>query len=215
MKIRNIVLVTIFASTAACTTGKFSSSYKAERSTVDSLTLLTPIVLVEENDGENKKNNLLIGASNSIIISEISKITLSSKYSIVGQELTYQDIDELFEVCKSLEFSENILDGQIVPKGFLNNIGIAETKYGLILIYRATFNPLYEPHYNLTTGIATSSLIIAPQSKPFSDLRLLVINLENGEVAHYSSKISENHDPRVAGDVEFLTKAILKSVYYR
>lgn len=214
MKTKIISLITIIASLIACTTGKYTSNYKAERSNIDSLTILTPWVLVEENDGENRKSNLLIEESNRMIISKITEKLLSSKYSIINQEFIYEDTKEFLEFCNKLEFSGDKLEGQIVPNGFLDNIENPQTKYGLLLIYRAEFNPVYEPHYNLKAGIQTSYIIIDPQTKPSSDLRLLVINFQSEEVAHYSSKISKSHDPRVPDDVEFLTKAILKSVYY-
>ena len=81
--------------------------------------------------------------------------------------------------------------------------------------YFGTINPDFSPHHNLTAGMASNSIVIAPHTKPHSDLQLLIIDTESNEIVFFDQRETSNIDPRVPEEVEQVTKTILKKIYYK
>ncbi len=213
---KNTLYIILLFSLVSCGTGKFATSYKLEKKSTDSLIILQPLVqidMVDEMNNKEKDNKLI--ENNKKLISDITYGLLDSKYILFDQGIADYNTDLIFNLCDHLENSENTLSGHYILDLDFSNEFKTGPKYALLIVYKGMFNPNFEPDYNIKAGMTTNTLIINSSTKPYSDLRLLIINRENNEVVFYSSNKTTNSDPRVQAEIEQMTKLILKPIYYK
>ncbi len=114
-------------------------------------------------------------------------------------------------------FGHNELNKQLVCNFcILNHFGSEiKNRYALLLIFYSNYNPDYQSHYNAKMGLATTKILVDKKTKPFSDLRLIVMDTLNKEIVFYDNISSSNFDPRLEVEIETMTKKILKKIYYK
>ncbi len=140
---------------------------------------------------------------------------LKSKYKIEKCELPFIDTSIFRETFQRLEASTNSLSN-ISANTILNHFGNEiKNRYALLLVFYSNYNPDYQTHYNAKMGLASSRIILDKNTKPYSDLRLLIMDTLNKEIVYYDKISSNNYDPRLADEIEVMTKKILKKIYYK
>ncbi|MBP6455933.1 MAG: hypothetical protein KA275_04310, partial [Chitinophagaceae bacterium] len=140
---------------------------------------------------------------------------LKSKYKIEKCDLPLIDTSIYRESFQHLDDAPNMLSN-ISASSILNHFGSEiKNRYALLLIFYSNYNPDYQSHYNAKMGLATTKILVDKKTKPFSDLRLIVMDTLNKEIVFYDNISSSNFDPRLEVEIETMTKKILKKIYYK
>jgi len=194
---------------------KYSSDFKKAKKKIDNLTIFNPIVhIVANNQRAEYIDSTLIKVNQELLDSLTNKM-LHNKYNLKNAILPVLDINMFTDLFNQLENSPKLFDN-ISAKGLLSKLNLEyENKYALMLVYYGQINPDFPPHYNVQRGMASNSIIIDRSTKPYSDMRLMIIDTENESVVFYDMVNSSNFDPRISTEVEQLAKKILKKIYYK
>lgn len=199
-----------------CKSSKYANNFKKEKKNIENLILLTPIVKVLSVSIDKKLQDTLLNRKNKKIIENTTLKLLKKNYNIESK--SYKNID--FELINSkLEQFENKnnknidISSEFLTDGYRFN---SDEKYVLLLIYQATFNPKFPPHYKLYNTLS-GRILISPNEKinAESDLRVLILNSQTNKIVFYDKVNSSKFDPREAVEVEQMTKSILRKVYYK
>ena len=194
---------------------KYSSDFKKEKKKIDILTIFNPIVHIVVNNNRTEYIDSTLTKVNQELLDSLTKKMLYKKYNIKNTVLPELDINIFTDLFKQLENSPKLLDN-ISAKGLLSELNLEyESKYALMLVYYGQINPDYPPHYNIHSGLASNTIVINSSTKPYSEMRLMIIDTENESVVFYDMVNSSNFDPRVSTEVEQMAKKIMKKIYYK
>lgn len=199
----------------SCNSGKYATSYKIEKSDVDSIVLIHPFVQIETIDRNGNHQDLTLTQEHKRLIYSTANELLDSKYSITPQDTLAIDMDYVNEIFEKLDESKKLISGIYLSKGDNSTQSIVGSKYALIVFYQGVYNPNFQPDHNVKAGLATNMLIVNPSSKPASTMRVLMINRNTHEVVFYAKKTTREADPRIVSEIEKLTRSILKPIYYK
>jgi hypothetical protein len=194
---------------------KYSSDFKKEKKKIDMLTILSPIVHVVANNNSTQYLDSTLTKANQELLDSLTNKMLIEKYYIKNITLPELDINIFTDLFKQLESSPKLLDN-ISTKALLSELNLEyECKYALMLVYNGQINPDFPPHYNIKSGLASNSIVINSSTKPYSKMRLMIIDTEIESVVFYDMVNSSNFDPRVSAEVEQMAKKIMKKIYYK
>lgn len=194
---------------------KYSSSFKKEKSKIENLTIYSPVVHITANNNKTEYKDSTLSKLNQEFLDSLTNNLLSKKYNLNNSLLPEFNINLFTELFKEVERSPKLLN-DISAKEIFQKLNLkSESKYALMLVYNGQINPDYPPHYNIYSGLASNSVIVNPNTKPYSDLRIMIFDTENESVVFYDMVSSSNFDPRVSSEVEQLAKKILKKIYYK
>lgn len=194
---------------------KYSADFKKEIKGIDKLTIFNPTVHIFANNTKIEYLDSNLTKANQELFEGLTNNLLFKKFTLEESTLPVLDINIFDDLFKELEDSPKLLDN-ISAKRLLSEVKLeCKTKFALMLVYYGRFNPNFQPHYNTQSGVASNKIIINPSTKPYSEMRLLVIDTENEEIVFYDSVNSTNFDPRVSSEVEQMAKKILKKIYYK
>ena len=194
---------------------KYSSSFKKEKSKIENLTIYSPVVHITANNNKTEYKDSTLSKLNQEFLDSLTNNLLSKKYNLNNSLLPEFNINQLTELFKEVERSPKLLN-DISAKEIFQKLNLkSESKYALMLVYNGQINPDYPPHYNIYSGLASNSVIVNPNTKPYSDVRIMIFDTENESVVFYDMVSSSNFDPRVSSEVEQLAKKILKKIYYK
>ncbi|OFX19158.1 MAG: hypothetical protein A2033_02030 [Bacteroidetes bacterium GWA2_31_9] len=199
-----------------CRSIKYSIEFKENKKHIDSYFVFKPIVeLKKVNNNKPTIDSVLSNSTEEIIKNKTIKL-LSNKFSLteINEQIFNKTIlnDLYIQIDNN---KEKVLQNIFFDSIITINYQVKENKYGILLSINGYYNPDYSPHYNLTTGIATSSVVINPYTKPHLSLRVLVIDIEKKEVVYYDKTSTSNYDPRIKNEIEELVLLKLKKIYYR
>jgi len=206
---------TILFTTNCVSTAKLSTEFKSQKKHVDTLCLLEPAVKIISKRGTIQSIDSQLTKVNKELLEKITSDLLDSKYIIEKSEFSINDFSILDEMYQNLENSPKLINKVSINSFLEANVVDKKSRYILLLTYIGGINPDFAPNYNIKAGIASNSVIINPGTKPFSDIRLVIIDRIRKEVVYYDSFYSSNYDPRLPENVEQMTKTILKSIYYK
>ncbi|MBR9832830.1 hypothetical protein GYB57_11840 [bacterium] len=194
---------------------KYSSSFKKEKSKIENLTIYSPVVHITANNNKTEYKDSTLSKLNQEFLDSLTNNLLSKKYNLNNSLLSEFNINLFTELFKEVERSPKLLN-DISAKEIFQKLNLkSESKYALMLVYNGQINPDYPPHYNIYSGLASNSVIVNPNTTPYSDMRILIFDTENESVVFYDMVSSSNFDPRVSSEVEQLAKKILKKIYYK
>lgn len=194
---------------------KYSSSFKKEKSKIENLTIYSPVVHITANNNKTEYRDSTLSKLNQEFLDSLTNNLLSKKYNLNNSLLSEFNINLFTELFKEVERSPKLLN-DISAKEIFQKLNLkSESKYALMLVYNGQINPDYPPHYNIYSGLASNSVIVNPNTTPYSDMRILIFDTENESVVFYDMVSSSNFDPRVSSEVEQLAKKILKKIYYK
>lgn len=194
---------------------KYSSSFKKEKSKIENLTIYSPVVHITANNNKTEYKDSTLSKLNQEFLDSLTNNLLSKKYNLNNSLLSEFNINLFTELFKEVERSPKLLN-DISAKEIFQKLNLkSESKYALMLVYNGQINPDYPPHYNIYSGLASNSVIVNPNTTPYSDMRILIFDTENENVVFYDMVSSSNFDPRVSSEVEQLAKKILKKIYYK
>ncbi|RLD59707.1 MAG: hypothetical protein DRJ05_06005 [Bacteroidetes bacterium] len=210
----NTIIVLAFILTG-CSSAKYSTEFKAQKKNIDTLTIIKPIVTIDARN--NKVQFLSTELINSVqqTIEGLTIDILSSKYVLKEEKLSNIDTTIFNKIYDQIENSPKRISGvssDSILKQIAPNI---KSRFALLITYDGKINPNYEPHNNLMAGLASGYVIIAPNTKPHSDLRLMIIDTEIHEVVYFDRVKTSNYDPRVKSEIERIIKTILRNIYYK
>jgi len=194
---------------------KYSSRFKKEKSKIENLTIYSPVVHITANNNKTEYKDSTLSKLNQEFLDSLTNNLLSKKYNLNNSLLPEFNINLFTELFKEVERSPKLLN-DISAKEIFQKLNLkSKSKYALMLVYNGQINPDYPPHYNIYSGLASNSVIVNPNTKPFSDMRIMIFDTENESVVFYDMVSSSNFDPRVSSEVEQLAKKILKKIYYK
>ena len=205
-----IVLLSFFIGSAAKTIPISSNLQKPK----DTLLILKPYVLVyAEIKGKSEVDSSLSKTNSELINSTVSNL-LASKYHLIISDAIEIDEDSLNKKIEALETKSksknNISSKPIFKKAEF------KSKYALLLLLNADYNPMFPPNYNAYNNVmGSNSISYNFAAQAHCDMRYLIIDTSTNQIISYDKKKSLSTDPRVAGQVEQLTKTLLKGVYYK
>lgn len=208
-------LILLFGILYNCSSAKYSADFKSQKKELETLTLLTPLVNVVAITGQESQVDTALNNSLRLLIENQTFDLLTSKYSLEKKQILQID-PKIFEpIYMQLENSEKKISGvkcDTLLKLFNQKYS---SRFALLITYNGKVNTAFEPHYNVNASLATNSFIIAPYTKPYSDLRLLILDTEQKEIVFFNRINSSNFDPRVESEMEQITNTILKKIYYK
>jgi len=206
---------TILFATSCVSTAKLSMEFRSQKKYVDTLCLLEPAVKIISKRGTILSVDSQLTNVNKELLAKTTSELLDSKYIIEKSDFSINDFSLLEGMYQNLENSPKLIHKVSINSFLEANVVDKKSRYILLLTYIGGINPDFAPNYNIKAGIASNSVIIDPSTKPFSDIRLVIIDRIRKEVVYYDSFYSSNYDPRLPENVEQMTKTILKSIYYK
>ena len=207
-----LIVLTIF-SHLGCSSAKYSAGFKSEKKQIDALTIFSPLVNVTFKKDQLTYIDTAFSTSIQQQMEEITLEVLSSKFNVEQVSLSSVNQKALFDLFHKLDNSPKTLDAISSGSLFEINPG-CNSRYAVLLTFHSEINANFGPHQNVSTGMATNSIIIAPHTKPHSELRLMVLDMNNDEIVFCDMIKSSNFDPRIESEIKHKTKTILKKVYY-
>ncbi len=192
----------------SCNSVKYSTEFKNNKKSLKELTVFEPFVNIVEIRHDKKIIDTNLVNANIAIIDSVTIDLLSSKYKIEKKQLPqirpelYNEIYNQLDIPTE-EFKEISCDTLL---SILSNS--YQTKYALLITcnLEIDWDKLY----------LVSGPVIPVEHPTFtSNLRLIVFDTENKKVVYYDRIISPVYDPRIRKTGEYLTKRLLKSIYYK
>ncbi|NOX48177.1 MAG: hypothetical protein GXO89_14485 [Chlorobi bacterium] len=194
---------------------KYSAGFKKGKKGIETLTIYSPVVHIVANDKRTEYLDSVLTKKNQIFLDSLTHDLLFKKYTLESTSLPMFDMNVFTGLFEQLEDSPKLLDN-ISAKQLLGELNLEhKSKFALMLVYSGTVNPDFPPHFNVLYGLASNTLIIDPSTKPYSEMRLMIIDTESEDVVFYDMVKTSNFDPRISGEVEQLAKKILRKIYYK
>ena len=210
-----IILGLVIIILTSCGSAKYSSNFKNQKKYLDTLTIFTPLVTVVAKNSKINYIDSVLTHSVQLLIEKQTFDLLSSKYRLEKKQLAQIDQKSFDKIYSQIENSGKRISGILCDSILIQVDQNYKNKFALLIIYNGEINPDYGPHYNISAGMASNGIIIAPQTKPYSDLRLMIIDTEIREIVFFDRINSSNYDPRVDSEIEHITKTILRNIYYQ
>ncbi len=207
-----IIIITLFI----CSSAKNIPVNNNVQKPKDTLLILKPYVIVyAEINGKSEVDSSLSKTNSELIKSAVINL-LEYKYKLIISDSVEIDEDTLIKKLDELEIksksSKNVSSKTIFKK--YNDV--TKSKYALLLLLNADYNPRYQPNYNTyNNAMGSNSISYNAAAQAHCDMRYFIIDTQTEQIISYDKKKSLSTDPRVAGQVEQLTKTLLKGVYYK
>jgi hypothetical protein len=214
---RKIIILGIFTSLLLnCKSSKYANNFKREKKQIENLVFLTPQVKVSAKTININRVDTLLSSKNKELIKETTLKLLRKKYNIESKKYNNSNFELINLKLEQIENQkeENLeISAEFLTKYSEFNVN---EKHALMLIYQATYNPKFEPHYKLYNTLS-GTILISPNEKieSESDLRVLIINTTTNKIVFYDRMNSSKFDPREPVEIEQMTKSILRKVYYK
>lgn len=216
-KFNIIIIVIIFTFIFfGCRNIKYSIEFKENKKHTDSYFLFQPIVELKKVNNNKATVDSVLSSTTEEIIKNKTVTLLSNKFSLtqINEQIFNKAVlNDLYIQIDNIK--EKTLQDILIDSIIAFNYQIKGNKYGILVSINGFYNPDYSPHYNLTAGIATNSVIINPYTKPHLSFRVLVIDVEKKQVVYYDKALTSNYDPRLKTEIEELVVLKLKKIYYR
>ena len=213
MKQFRLIIQLIVIVSTGCSSAKYTEEFKGQKKDVDTLTIITPITSVINENSKIKGIDSSLTRINRELIEKTIFDLLSSKYKLEKSILAGFDKKLMNEIYNQIEKSPKTIKG-FSTKNIIT-AGASKHKFGLLFVFDGYINSDFPPHYNTMSGLATDRIIINPFTKPHSDLRLLIIDTQKEEIVFYNSIHTSNYDPRVSSEIEQITRNLLRKIYYK
>lgn len=201
----------------ACAPAKYAEGFKQTKKEIDTLSILPLFAHIIANNYQIEHIASTLIRANQQHIDSLTFNLLSKKYTLEKVELPAKELNVFSEVFSQLEESPKTLS-KISSKPLFDVQHLtAKNRYVLLMVYFAQINPDYPPHYKLNSAMVSNTIVITPNNptRAFSDLRLLIIDTEKEQIVFYDRIESSKFDARVPGEVEQMTRKILRKVYYK
>lgn len=196
---------------------KYAADFRKDKKKIESLAIISPVVLVVANDNMAKQTNQWLSILNQHLFDSITCSLLSKKYNLEKVSLPDVDIHYFTEVFAQLERSPKILDeisiGQLFSK---ENLG-CKSRYALLLVYFGQYHPDFAPHFKRNSFMLNEAIVITPgnPTQAISDLSLMIIDTESAAVVFYDRAGPSANDARLPAEMEQITRNILRKIYYK
>lgn len=216
MNIRIGAFIILLCFFSACRYPKCTKNFRATKKILDTYVLMEPVVSIYARVQHSMTSNPPLSASISTLVDQITNETLSKKFrlkKIDGPKYRTSALDSLYNQIDHNRSKE--LKGVFtIPTLNTDFIGQPE-RYGLLISIVGFYNPNFNPHHNLSKGMASNSIIINSNTKPRVFIRIMVIDFEINELVYYDKFSTDNYDPRVESEMAQIIKRRLRKIYYR
>jgi hypothetical protein len=211
-----ISIVFLTTLTIGCSTSKYSKEFRETKKHLDTYVIIESIVTIDARDRNSKTSDPSLSKSTARIVNRVVNETLSKKYKLKqlnGQEFGTKSLDSIYNYIDKNKIKE--LQGIKTTQNLKSNFLGQTDRYGLLISINGYYNPNYAPHFNLTAGMATNSIVVNPTIKPRMDIRIVVIDFEINELVYYDKFSTSNYDPRIENEVVELVRTRLRKIYYK
>ncbi len=207
-----IVLLIIPFFFNSCNTGKYVSSYKQIKKTIDTLVILTPMVVIDASE-YNGKQIIDEELENKVkkILTEKAENLLNSKY-ILEKDFTVKnynklEISEFMGLLNCIKDVKNHIENHFFPKSVKEDY--IKSKYYLFIYLKGHYTIGVSPYETLGTN---NTINITPFRTANEEVGVLLIY--DKKVLYFNSVFSIN-DPRLQELVERDFLKVIKSIYYK
>jgi len=207
----SVLFLTIVFVVFGCSTGKYVSNYKQIKKTIDTLVIISPLVVIDALNykGEEITDNELEDSVGIILTNKVSDL-LQAKY-VVKKDMSQRNYTkEEIEEFVSLFIKLKQLKNPISKLKFSNSIYINEGKYYLFVYLNGHYTIGVSPYETLGQG---NSINLTPARTANDEVGVLLLNNKK-EVLYFNSVFSAN-DPRLKELVERDLMKVIKSIYYK
>jgi hypothetical protein len=201
---------------AGCGSAKYAVDFRKAKKQINTYLVIKPLVTLNFFNQQLNTIDTLLSDSTERIVGRIVMKTLSTKYKLKQINRPPYSLKSLDSIYSRIDNNKiKALKGISIATSLKANLQNSEDRYGLFVTIKGFYNPNYDPHYKLITGMATNSIIVAPKTKPRIELRVMVIDFLKNEVVFYDKSSTSNYDPRVESEVEQIVRLKLKNIYYK
>jgi len=198
----------------SCNTGKYVSDYKQIKKTIDTLVILSPLVVIDAANYTNNKRESDLEKRVEKILSSKADSILARKYNIEKDfsvnNYNEENIKELSNLLGNLKTSKNPINKLKLSDGIIKKTTINNEKYFLFIYLKGHYTIGVSSYETLGQG---NTLNLTPARTANEEVGVLLLN-RNNEVLYFNYIFSSN-DPRLKELVERDFMKVIKSIYYK
>jgi hypothetical protein len=200
----SIITIIIFCS---CSNVRYATDFKHQKKQIDTLTILNTYALINTYKGID---SALIDV-NTKIITNTAYGYLNKKYKLLKSEQQNFNYDSIFLKLKDIDKTKGTISNGSVENIFANGGVQIECRYALLLLYYGTYNPDFEPDFNVKYALTHNAILINSPAKVSSDIVAIIIDYSTREIVYYNRINSSPYDPRSVEDLSNITRYVLES----
>jgi len=214
--IRGIILI-VTIGMVGCSSGKFVADFKVKKKSIDTLSLVQPLVYVQAYTGQSKSVDYELG---DLLRKQLAAQTLSmlnEKYvvqstidSIADDAIPWQELQILFY---KLDYDE----GKYLDIRMPSTVEILTQMvqgYGLLLVFDGYYDASYEPNENMVESMKTNMVYIGSRNLFAYNIRVILFDRVSKQIL-YHNKLASGTDPRLPAFVEQSMLEVLRTIYYK
>lgn len=211
MKKPFVYLLLFFHSYVALSQTKQVDNFKAIKKTVDSLTLIIPLVEVDIL-GSSAKDTALAGSIRKALSDEIADL-LSDRYKLNMQQADLLAKTDVAPFIDKMDQTESISNTELIPENLYPAVN--DGNYFVAVFFIGSYDKSYPPNYRTNQLLLNNAIAI--KKGPFceSKIALAFCNRNEKRVLFYHTISSKKLDPRLKDDVTGLARDLVKPIYYK
>ena len=210
---RIVLFLTITTVLFSCSTGKYAADYKQIKKSIDTLVVLSPMIVIDASD-YNGKRIIDSELENNVrkFLTDKSYSLLTGKYVIESDfsnnEYKDENIIEFANLLRNIKQSKNPIQNLVLPNSIYQNHNTG--KYFLFIYLKGHYTIGVSPYETLGNN---SSINLTPAGTANEEVGVLLLN-NNNELIYFNSIFSVN-DPRLQELTERDFIKVIKSIYYK
>jgi len=213
-RLRNCSLaLTLICLTAFGQTKKLPDFRQLKKS-IDTLSFLTPQVVVESFSSNNRKIDTVLGEDIRGLLRKKIFTILSGKYTVEEISFSITAVNNEFtQFFNSICRAGSSLVPFIEIPSWLNKQ--KTSRYVLGVNFHGFYNGNCEPYYWAKASLRNNSVYINTDALIAIEMEIMLADKSSNRVLYYRKIKSKELDPRIPADVEKVSSDILKKIYYK